>query len=783
LSQRIAATIPAPRINPFAFPSETTLRFGLLIIFVLCGTATLYGAFENTPPESVKCASQLWSGFLMPITEASTGPDGIERIEGLSAEMVPALLYCLGEMRSGAVLKLAGIGLVTGAAVLLYHVYPAWMLWRRRLEPIGTAGLGELEQELQRLLETAGLDRAPTFLWNPLAGGLPIVFGRSGRHCVALSGPFLTQYFHGNRDGFRAVMLHELAHIRNGDVAKTYFTRALWHAFLAVALLPAVAFFVWRLVQGRWSDAALLFFNGVLWTAVIVLSGLAVLRAREYYADLRASAWDRGLPVDGMLAVLAAPTGGGWRRWLRFHPDPQQRRDIVRDPSELLRLGFGDVLGIGIATWSVIAVLSGLLIVLLPTGPAAAFMFMGGMKLVLPAAVFILGIGAVGIGVWRTGFAAELQGERSTKGTAWLALAFVAGALPSLASSVVQAALEPAEANPMLLHAVLFFTLIELGTYIALLAGCLVIFPWLSHAASAWFEVVVRCRSPRFIMLLSVAVALLLVAGAFGLASFVILFAVIVRLQMGESSVYSYALMAAPILAASAAVWAFPLAAALWRQPGTHAPVAGWVFLDGVKPEIPGRREAPRLWAAASAGLWMGLLYWAWWELHYYNKHLLPAAIGQQMVAGVGVLFAWSADVFGNRTALLPASAVLFEVLAAAIVAARATRLAEICGLFSAFVAGAVIAVGNIVFFIEIGTTLLDRVRTMVVMMGPGALAAIPVAIAAAWAGGGLRRTMGAAPTAARGRWPLVANAALAILALVVATGIGVRVLNVTWPS
>jgi hypothetical protein len=769
----------APRINPFVFPSETTLRFSLLVIFVLCGTAALYGAFEDTPPEVTKCASQVWSGAVMPGLEAAGVPDSGHRMAALGAEQMPAIARCFDMMRSGAVLKLAGIGLVTGLAVLLYHLHPGRTLRRRRLEPVGTAGLDELEQELQRLVDKAGLDRAPTFLWNPLARGLPIVFGRGGRHYVALSGPFVTQFFYRDRDGFRAVMLHELAHIANGDVAKTHFTRALWSAFVAVALVPAVGFLLWRLAQARWSDAASLLFNGVLWTAVIMLSGLAVLRAREYYADLRASAWDSGSRIDGMLTVLAAPTGAGWRRWLRYHPDPQQRRGIVEDPSELLRLGFGDVLGIGIATWSVIGVLSGLLVVLMPGEPTAAFVFFAGLKLVLPMAVFILGVGAVGIGVWRTAFAAELRGERPAKGTAWLALAFVAGALPGLASLVVQALLQPAEANPMPLHAWVLLALVDVGTYIVLLAGCLVIFPWVSQAASAWFEVVVKSRSPRPILLLSVAVALLLVAGAFGLASFAVLFGITVRLQMGESLVYLYMLMAAPILVASAAVWAFPLAASMWRRQRTQAVVSDWVFLDGARPDIPGR-EAPRLWAALSVGLWMGLLYWAFWELYFYNKNLLPAAIGQQMVAGVDVLFTWSADLFGNRTALLPASAAVFEGLAAAIVAARATRLAEICGLFAAFVAGAVVAAGNIVFFMEIGPTVPDRIRTIVILMGPGVLAAIPVAIAAAWAGRRLRRTAGAAPTAGRLRWSLVSKAGLVILALVVATGMGVRVRNVT---
>lgn len=776
MSQRIAAIARTPRVNPFVFPSETTLRFGLLVIFVLCGTAELYGSFEDVP-EVAKCVSQALSGVMMPGRETSSGTDGAQRIAALGAEVLPMLAHCASMMRSGAVLKLAGIGLVMGAAVLLYHLYPGWMLQTRRLEPVSTSGIGELKQELQRLLNMAKLAHEPTFLWNPLAGGLPIVFGRRGKYYVALSGPFVTQYFHRDPDGFRAVLLHELAHIRNGDVAKTYFTRALWNAFIAFALVPAVAFLLWRLAQGRWSEAASLLFNSVLWTAVIVLSALAVLRAREYYADLRASVWDSGSRIDRMLAGLAAPAGSRWRRWLRFHPDPQQRRAIVDDPSQLLRLRFADVLGIGIATWSIIAALSSLLVVLMPGEPTAAFVFFSGMNLVLPAMVFILGIGAVGIGVWRAAFAAELRGERPARGTPCLAVAFVAGAVPGLANLVLQASLQTAETTPMPLRAILVSAQVDAGTYIAVLAACLVIFPWMSQAASAWFEVVVQSQSPRPVLLMSVVVALLLIAGAFGLAGFVAKLLMIVR-QVGVDFVYGYMLLAAPILVAAAAAWAFPLAGSWWRRPRMRTTVAHWVFLDDATPDIP-RREAPRLGRALSVGLWMGLLFWASWELYYYRNDLLPAAIGRQLVSGVEVLFTWSADLFGNRTTLVPASAVIFQVLAAAIVAARATRLSEICGLFAAFVAGGVAAAGDIVFFLEIGTTVPDRIRTIVVMMGPGALAAIPVAVAAAWAGRRLCHAAGAAPTEGHIRWSLITKAGLVILAVVVATGMGLRVRNV----
>ena len=44
--------------------------------------------------------------------------------------------------------------------------------------------------------------------------------------------------FYTDQPAFRAVLLHELAHLRNGDVDKTYLTLAIWRAFVAGALIP-----------------------------------------------------------------------------------------------------------------------------------------------------------------------------------------------------------------------------------------------------------------------------------------------------------------------------------------------------------------------------------------------------------------------------------------------------------------------------------------------------------------------------------------------------------------
>ena len=98
-----------------------------------------------------------------------------------------------------------------------------------------------------RIVEASRLPDPPAFVWNPLATGLPIAFGRRGRYHVALSGSFTTQYFYTDKSAFRAVMLHELAHIKNGDVHKTYLTISLLLAFLVVSVVPSLFVSLWHL--------------------------------------------------------------------------------------------------------------------------------------------------------------------------------------------------------------------------------------------------------------------------------------------------------------------------------------------------------------------------------------------------------------------------------------------------------------------------------------------------------------------------------------------------------
>jgi TPR repeat protein len=800
MSERAAPLVRRPRLNPFAFPSDTTLRFVLLVIFVLCASARLYGQFGETDPLAKECVSHAWSQIAK--LDMSNPANADRNAETMKRDLLPFLAHCAAMMRPQTVWKISGVCLVVLVAALFYYLYPSWKLRTGRLEPISSSGLPELQHELDGIAETARLP-APVFVWNPLATGLPVVFGRHGKYYVVLSGSFITQYFYKDKPSFRAIMLHELAHIANGDVHKTYLTMSLCLAFFVATLAPALLISFWHLATLRWLDAVTLLLDSVLWTVVIVLSGLAVLRVREYYADVRASAWDRESQIDRVLAGLLAPVAKGWRRFFGFHPDPEGRRQVVEDPSRLFRLRVVDAFGIGIAAWFIVDVVSGALATFMPRTPWMAFAFFGSVNVFVPAAIFVFAIGAIGIGVWRTAFASLLKGDSPSRGTGWLAVAFVAGTLPGLVISVAEMASQPFDEHPVPFSSLSLTLSLKVLTYVALLIPCLLIFRWLPDAASAWFEVVLHRRSPRPILLLSVAMALILMVGMLAMVSFVVMFSVLItpwRLE-GSSWIYGYGLMVGgPILISSMVVWAFPLAALWWRNQMPSVGSAQWVFLDGVSHESPSR-EPVRLRGAFLTGTVMALLFWLWLELVHFDKSL-PSVIGNAVDYVYGWQKASSTRVFGDYSFLLPVSAVGFQVLAAAIVAARARRLPAVCGLFAASVAGFIIAVGNYLFF-GIGYQFQTSQQLMITLqyLGLGAVAALPAVIVAAWFADVARRvfakdavTRGSSGPAGaanvrmefngkdqrrRMAWSLLTKGGLAAFCVVVAIGMAARIREV----
>ena len=208
-----------------------------------------------------------------------------------------------------------------------------WITRRRKLQPLTAADAPAVVEEVAELAREQELD-PPRLFWNPLdasAGGL--AFGHPGRYSVAIGGGLVVKQV-ADPPAFRAVVRHELAHIRNRDVGITYFTLAVWYAFLLVAVVPFIVTLL--------GDALL---PNVMWRLAVLallvyLTRNAVLRSREVYADLRASVPDGpGGALRRVLAALPRPKTDPLTGVRSAHPDPARRLAALDDTRPLFPLG------------------------------------------------------------------------------------------------------------------------------------------------------------------------------------------------------------------------------------------------------------------------------------------------------------------------------------------------------------------------------------------------------------------------------------------------------------
>jgi TPR repeat protein/Zn-dependent protease with chaperone function len=764
VSQLGASAASSPRLNPFAFPSDTTQRAILLCIFAVCGSAALYGEFPDASDTAIRaCVSQV-SSELRDLT-SSVGPStGAEGIAGHA--VYPTMARCAELMQPGALLKIAAVGLVLLVAVVLYYLHPRWILRRGRFEPLAPSGPSQVIAELESLAQLVGLSGKVTFVWNPLAAGLPIAFGHRGAYRVALSGAFVTRCFKDPRT-FRAIVQHELAHIVSGDIAKTYVALSLSLAFAIVALLPTLLACGLYLATGRAAEAGLLLVYAGFWTAAVVLSGLSLLRVREHYADIQASSWDGVSAIDRALADLPVSAQQGWRRYLRFHPDPCERRAVVGDPGRLFGLGLADAFGIGIAAWSVIGVATVILFPFLPLDSPMGLLLTSVVRAGVTAAVFVVAVGAVGVSVWRGAFASLARGKEPADAAAWLGLAFVAGTLPGLSYHLLQASILPRDEQTDAIMSIR----IDAAIVLAVMVCAILVFGWIGGSVSAWFRVLLRRRSPIPFVAMGVLVPTILLLTAFVAVSFVVYLSMFAGVWGHWTfMLYGHATaLGVPIIAVSVLAWAIPLAAALVRGDGGPVPSADWVYLDGGSAPIADQDPLhPGL--AARIGVVVGLIFWLLWMSLYYRAHL-PARLGD----AIGM--AWQAlsdpveRLTGGSGFIMGVAATIAMAVAAVVAAAAVRRLGVVHGLCAASCAGAVILAGDLLFFGISYEFPWPVLLSALVKLALGAAAALPAAILGTLAGRILRRMF--AREAARHRdgrrsglaWVLAATLGLSVVA------------------
>ncbi|MEV4974562.1 M56 family metallopeptidase [Streptomyces scopuliridis] len=335
----------------------STRRFLLLITVLLASSTTLVGASVLT----------LYSVTSLPHCAAAAGVDVHE--PAWRALLAVQFHEDLAGCRSGAARTAMYAGLlytcvVAAAALALYWRLPRWKLRRGRLSLLLSAdeaktaavaagppdtphGREPLPLHLARLARQAGVPSAstPTFVVNPRAMSVGAsAFGRAGHYVVCLHAGLLVRRATAPSQ-FDAVVLHELAHVRNRDIDLAYLTVALWRAFLGLVLGPYLLLDGWLLFQEHVLGTERVYWDGgapgpasfALTAGLVMQTYLAradILRHRELVADH--DAMTRGADPSVWAAQRSSRAYGATRTRLtrvwRSHPNWAERHHTLTHP-------------------------------------------------------------------------------------------------------------------------------------------------------------------------------------------------------------------------------------------------------------------------------------------------------------------------------------------------------------------------------------------------------------------------------------------------------------------
>jgi Zn-dependent protease with chaperone function len=369
----------------FTLPVSTSFRFALTTAAVMASSFTIYEGIYLASPRGTAFYSLILRCRSQALSQQPSG------LKGYASALHRETVCLSGFERAEALWGLLGVGVLIALAGAIYWVQPWW--YRRRMDLIELAGdaTAAVRIRLEELREQAGTGPV-IWLIQPLNVRLSaFAFGRPRHRCIAITGgaavAAVTQ-----PAAFDAIVLHELAHLRNRDIDQTYLAMAMWRAFIAAAVLPMIGLLIFTQELGApqrtlWRVAAL--------ALTVYLLRNSILRSREFDADARVRELDPGTSIGVILATMPSGGRGAWRLgWL--HPSGRDRAAALLDPAPLYRCGFWDGLAIGLVA-ALGASAAREIVTLLTTAYS--------LRPLVPAAIFATFCGAtLAIAMWRKQF-------------------------------------------------------------------------------------------------------------------------------------------------------------------------------------------------------------------------------------------------------------------------------------------------------------------------------------------------------------------------------------------
>ncbi|WP_205328507.1 M48 family metallopeptidase [Glycomyces sp. YM15] len=238
-----------------------------------------------------------------------------------------------------------GVLLVVGAAWILFLILPIWRTRRGHVAVLPEHDTA-IRDQIEELAERVGLRTTPKIvidLVEPTIGA--VVFGSNRKPVIRINGAAIRER-QSQPKVFEAVLLHEMAHIRNRDITLTYASVALWRVFVVLVIIPYLitqSIALPNVAQGLAPDLVpLLLANlslGIILVFMTYLARLEVLRRRELDADQVAI--ESGADPRALGKLTEQTNRHRLLRWLgqvwQTHPSPRSRYAVLSDHAMLYR--------------------------------------------------------------------------------------------------------------------------------------------------------------------------------------------------------------------------------------------------------------------------------------------------------------------------------------------------------------------------------------------------------------------------------------------------------------
>jgi Zn-dependent protease with chaperone function len=411
-----------PRVSVLAFAAPTTTRY-LAFLAALLSAGIFVGGWVYNQTQGrhweavvVSCAGQAQQASVsLPPVQAGLAR---EALEGKCSGAVDVRRAAYG---------LAGAGAVGAGALAVVCLAPVVVRRRRRLRGLGPP-LQEARGRVAELAAEAGIRRVPRLERGPVSQRDAFSYGAPGRPRVVLPPAVAVRW--RDRELFDPLVRHELAHVRHRDVALAWLARSVWYALAPLLILPLAV----SVLSSDHSILADLLWRAVLLGLTVLLVSAALLRSREYDADLRAAQFAG--ETESLTALLRRsprrPERSRLRQLAARHPSPDQRILVLQDPGRAAGVTFLD----GFSS----AFLAGLLFPLVSAVVLVLFTGSGRTDLGDSVAALVAGPllgGSVGLGLWRAAVAGRSSGTGRQVGPVALGVAagLVLGQLASLAGT------------------------------------------------------------------------------------------------------------------------------------------------------------------------------------------------------------------------------------------------------------------------------------------------------------------------------------------------------------